>query len=75
MWPLSDPYSGPCPGPTPRRRSHIARGWDGRQHSLSDTAIREAQMLALFASICPKWRSGAVAEGEAVGEGSVATRT
>ena len=27
--------------PTPRRRSDIARGWIGRQHSPSDTAIRK----------------------------------
>ena len=27
--------------PTPRRRSDLARAWIGRQHSLSDTAIRK----------------------------------
>ena len=42
--------------PTPRRRSDIARGWIGRQHSLSDTAIRKRAK----ANGCTRDLSGAV---------------
>ena len=34
-------FAPPKACPTPRRRSDLARAWIGRQHSLSDTAIRK----------------------------------